>query len=52
MNWNTLNTIRQLFGALASLRETVSGCRFDEQPEAFKDIEGCKARIEWLRSRA
>ncbi len=51
MNWNTLNDPKALRKRLAELRQYVEGCSFAHASEAFKDIEGCKARIAWLEGK-
>jgi hypothetical protein len=48
MNWNTYNDTPKLRAKLNELRGYVQGCTFAQASEAFKDIEGCKARIAWL----
>ena len=48
MNWNTYTDAKSLRKRLAELRQYVEGCTFAHASEAFKDIEGCKARIAWL----
>lgn len=48
MNWNTYNDDPKLRSKLDELRGHVQGSTFAGASEAFKDIEGCKARIAWL----